>query len=277
MTESAWEGALDPLPAGYRELFEKVRTIAEADDRVRALWLSGSLAKGTADAGSDLDVLVAIADESLDSFADGWRSWLEKITTPIVARALPFAPGSFYSTNIDCLRLDVVAEPVGKVAESVFAARVLVFDKDGVDAAVPAEGPERPGPDLEKMAWLAEEFFRQLAIFPAAVVARQDWLMAVAAVQGNRQMLYDLFVQANQPLPPMGVKQWSKKLTAEQQAVLKALPPLDSKPEVAIPAMRATADAWATAGRATIEAAGLEWPELLATTARAYFDRVLPA
>lgn len=274
---TAWEGALDPLPDGYRDLFEKVRVVAEADDRVRALWLSGSLAKGTADVGSDLDVLVAIRDEDLDSFAEGWREWLESITTPLVARPLTFAPGSFYSTNVDCLRLDVVAEPVGKLPESPFATRVLVFDKDGVDAQVPEEGPARPGPDPEKMAWLAEEYFRQLALFPQAVAGRQDWLMGVVGVQGNRQMLYDVFVQANQPLPPMGVKQWSKKLTAAQQAVLKALPPLDATPESVTAGMRATADAWATAGREALESAGVEWPERLATAARAYFDRELPA
>ncbi|MGH3188796.1 MAG: hypothetical protein ACRDPY_08365 [Streptosporangiaceae bacterium] len=35
------------------------------------MWLHGALARGMADAASDLDVAVAVADESLDEFAAG--------------------------------------------------------------------------------------------------------------------------------------------------------------------------------------------------------------
>ena len=58
------------------------------------------------------------------------------------------------------------------------------------------------------MAEIVEEFFRQQAIFPAAVVARRDWLLGVVGVDTTQQPAYRLFVETNQPLH-IGIKQWS--------------------------------------------------------------------
>ncbi|WP_020577296.1 aminoglycoside 6-adenylyltransferase [Actinopolymorpha alba] len=264
--------ALGPLPAGYHRLFARLLDVVEHDERIRALWLSGSLARGVADAGSDLDIILAVRDADFDTYAATWRDWLATVTPTLLARELSYAAGCFYSTTTECLRLDVVAEPVSGLGETPHRRRVVVLDRDGLDALVPEPKP-RPGPDPARMAGLVEEFYRQLAIFPPAVVARADWLLGVVGVQGNRQMLYDLFVEANQPLPPMGVKQWSSKLTPEQRAALQALPPLDARPESLVAAMRATEQAWRTTGRATLEAAGGAWPAELADAATVYFER----
>ncbi len=268
--------ALAPLPEGYHVLFGRLLEVVEGDPRIRALWVSGSLARGVADGGSDLDVLLAIRDQDFDTFAANWRDWLGSVTPTLVARALPNAPGCFYSTTVDCLRLDVVAERVSGVATTQHRRRVVVLDRDGLDATVPA--PESGGaPDLDRMAFLVEEFYRQLAIFPMAVAERRDWLLGVAGVHGARQLLYEVFVEANQPLPPMGVKQWSAKLRPAQRTVLEALPPLDSTPASVCAAMRATVGAWSTAGREAVESAGGTWPESLVRTVGEYFDRELVA
>lgn len=266
--------ALGPLPAGYRELFDRVVSKVESDDRIRALWLSGSVAKGSADAGSDLDLMIAIRDEDLRSYADNWRDWLAGITPTLLARELPFAPGSFYSLTPDCLRLDVVAEPVGKLPETGHRRRLVVIDKDGLDALVPEPEPA-PGPDPERIAFLAEEFYRCVAIFPFATVARQDPLMGVIAVMGHQRMLYDFYVETNQPQPPMGVKQWSSRLTAHQRAVLEGLPVPQPTLESTSRALRAIADTFGREARPLLEAAGLVWPEQLANTTSSYVEREL--
>ena len=205
--------ALRPLPAGYRQLYEQVIAAAEADDRIRALWLSGSLGRGVADAGSDLDIVLAVQEESFAGFTASWRGWLATATPTVLARELPRLPGSWYSMTPDCLRLDVVTERAGTATPGQLSRRLLVLDKDGT-AAGPGSAPESPpGPDPEKIAGITEEFLRQQAIFPAAVVARADWLLGVVGIEAVHTMLYELFVQSNQPLPPMGVKQWSAKLT----------------------------------------------------------------
>jgi hypothetical protein len=112
MTDSV-QAALRPLAPGYHRLYAQVVEAAERDERVRVMWLSGSVGRGVADAGSDLDIVVAVAADSVADFAAGWRAWLAAITPTVLARPLPRLPGSFYSVTTECLRLDVLTKQVG--------------------------------------------------------------------------------------------------------------------------------------------------------------------
>ncbi len=265
MTSSgAAEAALRPLRPGYHQLYRQVLAAAEHDDRVRAMWLGGSLGRGVADAGSDLDVILAVAPASFDEFAAAWRDWLAEVTPSVLARPLPGMPGSFFSVTTSCLRLDVVAERADTADAGALALRLLVIDKDGTvgrAAAVPP-GPAVPpvGPDPVRLAEMASEFFRQMTIFPAAVVARADWLLGVVGVQGAQLMLYELFVEANQPLPPMGVKQWSAKLTPEQRDICAGLPAPSATRQSVLAAMRVTASAYRRAASTILAAHEVPWP-----------------
>jgi hypothetical protein len=271
----------DPAPLAalvpsYRPIFGRLLAVCEGDERIRALWLSGSLAKGTADGGSDLDCLVAIRDRDFDGFAASWREWLAAITPTLLARELPFAPGSFYSTTTGCERLDVVCEPVSKLPSSRHRYRRVVFDRDGLDATVPAPEPGA-GPNLDRLRWTVEEFFRVQAIAPFMLNQRRDYLCVARGVQDLQGMLYQVFVECNQPQPPMGVKQWSAKLTPEQQRILTALPPAAPELGSIVVALRAVVDAMRTAGRAAVTACGCDWPADLDDGVQRFFDRSLPA
>jgi predicted nucleotidyltransferase len=275
MTASV-EAALRPLPAGYHRLYARVVAAAERDERIRMMWLSGSVGRGVADAGSDLDIVVAIAPESVAAFAADWRAWLAEITDTVLARPLPRLPGSFSSVTTECLRLDVVAEQAGAADADSLARRLLVLDKDGAASVSPrrAEGGQPPetgqraesgqpapaGPDPVRLADLTAEFFRQMTIFPAAVVARGDWLLGVVGVQGAQLLLYELFVEANQPLPPMGVKQWSAKLTPGQADICAGLPAPTAAEESVVAAMRATATTFRAAASQILAANDVVWP-----------------
>ena len=72
--------ALAALPESYGLLFDRAAAVFEADERVRAMWLHGALARGKADAASHMDISVAIADDGFDGFAATWRDWLAAIT-----------------------------------------------------------------------------------------------------------------------------------------------------------------------------------------------------
>src|SRR3954466_11382023 len=129
---AAWvrPAIIDVLEPGYAALFEQVAKAGARDERVRAMWLSGSLARGTADGASDLDVLIAISDDAHDAFAATWDRWLASITPTVIARPLPFLPGSFYSVTPQRMRLDVVAERVSQLPTTFFRERTVVFDRD---------------------------------------------------------------------------------------------------------------------------------------------------
>ena len=225
---------LAALLPSYRPIFDRLLAVCEGDERIRAFWLSGSLAKGTADCGSDLDCLLAIRDADFDEFAAGWREWLATITPTLLARELPFARGSFYSTTTGCERLDVVSEAVSKVPTSRHRYRRVVFDRDGLDAAV-------------------------------------------NGVQSLQLMLYNVFVECNQPQPPMGIKQWTARLTPEQRQVLTALPVAAPEHDSIAVGLRATGNAIRIAGRAAVTACGGTWPVDLDEGVQRFVDQSVPA
>jgi hypothetical protein len=296
----------DPLPAGYRVLLGRLLDVAADDDRVRAVWLSGSVGRGVADAGSDLDVVLAVADEAFEEFAASWRAWLALVTPTVLARELPGLPGSWHSLTPGCERFDVVTQRASAALRAGSRRRELVLAKDeepgtpagegaghpqpaaaeqaagpdpaeqaagpdpaeqaaGPDPAEQAAGPDpaeqAAGPDPATLTGIVEEFLRQQAIFPAAVVARSDWLLGVQGIQQVHLMLYQLFVESNQPLPPMGVKQWSAKLTPAQREVCAALPSPRADRHSVLAAMRAAASAFRDQARPILAGHGAPWPD----------------
>ena len=132
------------LAPGYRALFERARNVFSADPRVRALWVGGSVARGEADAYSDLDLVVTVSDADFDAFAAGWREWLAAITPTVLARAIPFLPGSLYSLTPSCERLDVVVERVSALRASRYT-RALVFDRRPRSERPTPPAPASPG------------------------------------------------------------------------------------------------------------------------------------
>jgi len=264
--------ALAALPAGYGPLFDRAAAVFEADDRVRAMWLHGALARGAADAGSDLDISVAIADDGFDGFAASWRDWLAAITPTLTAR--PLSAGSFYALTPACERLDVIAEPVGKLASTRLTRRLVVFDRDRLDRLIPPIAD--PPPDPGVIAYLIEETLRQAANFPAVLV-RDDWLLGVIAVQQVQVFLYQLFAESNKPAPPTGPKQWSFKLTAAQRQVLSGLPAAAPFPDSVLAAREATLAAFFREAPPIAARCGVEWPSRLEQAVRDYLrDQGVP-
>ncbi|HEX5120091.1 MAG TPA: nucleotidyltransferase domain-containing protein [Pseudonocardiaceae bacterium] len=258
---------LSGLPDRYLPLFDRVVEVCASDDRVRAVWLHGACGRGAADAGSDLDLSVAVRDADFDGFADRWREWLAAIAPTVVARSI--GPGSFYWLTPTCERLDVVATRVSDIPDTgaTLRRRVVVFDKDGLDAVVPA--PDDPGPDRARIAWLIEETIRQQANWPVVHV-REDWLLGQVGVLAVHQLLYELFTEANKPMPGTGPKQWSAKRTAAQRAVLAGLP-LPAADAASVDRARAVAiGAFLREARTIASATGVTWPTALETAVRDY-------
>lgn len=266
--------AIAALPPAYHALLARVVDVIADDERIRGVWLSGSLARGTADAGSDLDLLVAIRDQDFDAFAAGWRDWLATITPILIGQEIPRSQLIFTALTEDMCRIDAVLEPVGRLPESPHRTRIIVLDRDGLDDQVPSAHPG-PAPDPDKITMIITEFWRQQAIFPAMIDGRQDLLSALMGIENAWRLLYDVFVESNQPLPPMGVKQVSSRLTAEQIAVLSGLPAVGADRAELITANRAVRAAMDTAGRSAAVRAGATYPDRIAAMVSAHLEAVL--
>ncbi len=264
---------LNVLPAGYIDLFDRAREVFDSKDMVRALWVSGSLARGTADAGSDLDLIVTVEDSAHEEFAANWREWLAEITPTVLAKELPFARGSFYSVTPTWERLDVIVERVSDVASTHFRVRTAVFDKDDLLETIPQESAP-VGPSPEKLSELIEGFLRIYGMLPA-LVAREDWLLGIEGIHILRDLLYRMFVEANAPLPPVGMKQWSAKLTEEQREILEGLPTGAPSRDAVIEGNLAIANAFLPAARRIAAQHSIPWPDRLEAATFEHLRRVL--
>jgi len=265
--------AIGAMPAEYQRLLVGVRDVVEADPRFLALFLGGSIGRRVADAGSDLDLLVTVSDDDFDSVALELAGILAAVVDPVITLAIPGMPGTNAYTTRQGLRVDVVLERIADVDRPAFRRRVTVFDRGDVRALISPAEDANAGPDPATLAAIVQEFLRQQAIFPAAVVGRADWLLGQEGVHNARLMLYQLFVETNQPLPVMGVKQWTSKLTSAQRTVLEALDPPTAGQDQVMAAMAAVRGAFRTSGRAAAEAAGMTWPVEIDDAISAYWRR----
>jgi hypothetical protein len=102
---------------------------------------------------------------------------------------------------------------------------------------------------------------------------RRDYLAAVNGVQSLQLMLYNVFVECNQPQPPMGIKQWTARLTPGQRRVLTALPVAAPEHGSIAAALRATGNAMRMSGRAAVTACGGTWPEELDAGVQRFVDQ----
>lgn len=265
--------AIASMPAEYQPLLARVCDVLDGDPRFLALFLGGSIGRGVADAGSDLDLLVTVSDSDFDTIAGELAVILADAVDPVITRAIPGMPGTNAYITRQGLRLDVVLERIADIDRPAFRRRVTVFDRSDVRALISPAEDANSGPDPATLAAIVQEFLRQQAIFPAAVVGRGDWLLGQEGVHNTRLMLYQLFVETNQPLPAMGVKQWSSKLTSPQRTLLEALEPPAAGRDQVLSAMSAVRGAFRTSGRAAAEAAGMTWPTEIDDAIADYWKR----
>ena len=206
------------LPPGYGGLLDRAVEVFDDDPRVRAAWVHGSVARGDADEVSDLDVIIAVDDDDLPDFAAGWRDRLDRITPTVMARPSFGNSGSWLAVTAACQRFDLWVEPSSRVEKSAVTDRHLLFDHDRLTRRVPQSPPPAP-PSPAKLRELADRFRK------AASVARDaDELLMLQVVWVLRLILYEAYVELNRPLPTIGLKRWSAKLSDPQRARLSALP-----------------------------------------------------
>jgi predicted nucleotidyltransferase len=257
--------ALAPLEPGYLDLLARVVDHLAGDERVRAVWLSGSVGRGVADAGSDLDLVVTVTDATPWGDPAAWA-----VVDAVISIPIPGVAGIAFTTS-EGLRLDVVLETPDEIPASPYGHRLALIDRDGL--APPRSLPAGQPPDEARLQDLVLEVLRQCAIFPAAVVAREDWLLGQVAVHQHQRMLYELLVETNRPLPAMGIKQWSRRLTPAQRDLLVGLPAPAADRESVVEAMAAVRAAFLTHGRAELESAGGTWPSDVDDAIAAYWAR----
>ncbi|BDZ58867.1 nucleotidyltransferase domain-containing protein [Barrientosiimonas endolithica] len=241
------------------EFIARASEVLGADDRVRGLWLTGSLGDGTADEFSDVDSLVVVEDSSYDDVLAEWDDLAREVAPFVLVKQLfPGAP-IFNHITPEWLRWDVVLVRPQDAAErfELGAVREL-FDRDGM--TVP--DPEPAGPADQRAArGIVEEFIRVQGLLPV-VLGRGELVTAASGAGLTRQHLTSLLRLRAEGSRPSGALHLSRVLPAELIAELAALPPVSADRDSVVALHRRTWELFMPVAR---ELLGQDFPDALAT------------
>lgn len=254
------------------DLIARVTRHARADERVRALFLSGSLGNGGGDAWSDVDLVAVVAPDDHRAFVAGARDWLGAVAE-LVHWHSPHPPlPLFGAVTADCERMDLTVTVPGHVLGAQSTLKPLI-DRDGLYPALPAAPP--PGRvDPAKVEAIVREFLRIMGLLPL-VAGREQPAIAVGGVGFLRQTVLALLTEALALPTPVGALSVGKVLPKEDMALLAALPTPASDTQAVIEAQLAYARMVLPRARAVSAQCGAPWPEAFEAAVRAHLKRSL--
>ncbi|MDH3643466.1 MAG: nucleotidyltransferase domain-containing protein [Gammaproteobacteria bacterium] len=247
---------LDP---GYQTLYAAVLAWAEVCPEVRALFVSGSLAEGTADRFSDLDLL-AIADTPR---VDEVEKVIAGVEQPIIAYRLPPGENPFVLSVVTNAwhRVDVA------FSSTPVPGAVPVYDPEGLDAG-PAQPVVPPRPTAEQVRGIVIEFFRVYGL-SVVVLGRGDVHAAHEGANLMREHLVNMLLLET-PIARPGLKKLLPALTEEQQSILRSLPPLQDNEQVLRAFNEAIDSVFVERARTLLKSLGGSWPRNVEGATRAY-------
>lgn len=245
---------LEVVDQRYVELYRRTQQVLGVDPRVKSVELSGSVALGTADQWSDLDLKIITTPEGFESFLADWKTWVARITPTVFARR-PIAPFIVNTLTGEGLTLDMAIysgeapqEYTGPAQYSVGLLSSRLFDNLG-----------------DALEYAVEEQLRGLTGPFITLIQRSEHLRHLTGVPHVLGLLTTVFL-AETGSPPPG-KQWNRTFSAEQQATVAALPPVSATREGVLSFGLAVAEILVTRARPLYIRYERRWPTDLAQVA----------
>jgi predicted nucleotidyltransferase len=206
---------------------EQAAMILRKDERVRILWLTGSLAKGTADAQSDVDLRAAVRVEDFTTIGQWWQDLLDQLAPTVWKHRWPGPPDEAIlgAITTDYVRFDVVIQSILDTRPRTLEAAQLLFDKDeqAKHFLLTLSSPHDP---YTHLAPLVEEFIRLLGMLPI-VVEREDVPIGMEGQLALHSMLISLLLLENGiDRMSSGKRHGAAHLNDEQRALLAQVPSL---------------------------------------------------
>jgi hypothetical protein len=154
----------------------EAQSALEADERVAAAWLEGSFASGDADAWSDVDLHVAVADDVWDGFFGERLALLGRIR-PVLGHGevpLPWGAHLVFATLSGPVRLDLYIERVSRLESALRMEEPrLLLDRAGAASRLKATA------NVDALVRMRlEELTRTLffgSTWPVRLWGREEW------------------------------------------------------------------------------------------------------
>lgn len=173
------------MPELQQAVLDRARQVLVADPRIAAAWVEGSLAGGTADPWSDVDLHVAVQDPAA---VDG-EELLRRIAPVISALTFPLGPVRLVAAAVECpVRVDLYVEPLDQVAAIPRLGPADVFHGDPPEFRI----VETVMDPAALLARLVRGYFFGF-MMPARLAGRQMW---ASLVLNAGQVLFQFVVPA---------------------------------------------------------------------------------
>lgn len=223
------------MPDPQHALVDRVTRHLAADQRVRGLWLTGSLGAGAGDEHSDVDMFLLVHEAALPSYAGAWLTDVAPAYEPLLARRLGHAP-VFHHVLPGWLRWDVVVGGPAQLGDLDRDAVTELLNRDAVTLGSLAGMSPESGTVLA----MTEEFLRVLGLLPV-VVGRGELVTGASGALMLRQMLTTLLRYRVEGPRMSGALHLGRVLPADELAALAALPPVYADREAVVRAHVAAA------------------------------------
>ena len=253
----------------HDELLEVIAGALCPRDEVLALWLSGSISRGTADAYSDLDLELVVEDGALRSTLADLPPHLASACDAVLVKTY----GSLvHLVTRDWLRADVLVRERADVEQNGVAGPVEVrYDPSSLHLAPVADrGPG--GRAGRSPVGVVEEFMRFLGLLPVAA-ARGEWIGAFAATGIMVTQLLELMQTENRSARVGGALRVNERLTEEQRLVFSTLPPLRPDADAVVAVQCALARDFLPRARRVAQASSADYPDALEEALLAHLRR----
>ena len=241
---------------------EQAAVILRKDERIRILWLTGSLAKGTADAQSDVDLRVAVQAADFATVGQWWQDLLNQVA-PLVWKYRwpgPADEAILGAITADYLRFDVVIQSLRDTRPRTLEAARLIFDKDGEAEHFLLTTPS-PHDPYARLSVLVEEFIRLLGMLPI-VVERNDVPIGMEGQLALHSMLISLLLLENGiDRIATGKRHVAALLDDEQRTILAQVPSLAPTMESLIQGRMAYGRLFLPRAQRLMQAHGQVYPE----------------
>ncbi len=224
----------------HEALLQQVQTVLQADQRIVAAWLFGSVGRRTSDVFSDLDLWVIVKDDSIETMSAERQSYAAQLDRPVL---LLESPGNAPAGGASLMALYPGQAGVHQVDwywqrqsdASLPCHAMLLFDRAGIpqDSRQEQLDPEgTPAPltqqERAKQASQLSTFFWAMSNIAVKSVLRHQAWTAVSHLEGLQGLLDGMKRLVGLSTVQEGQEEWRTTLLppahrAEQMAMLRAI------------------------------------------------------
>ena len=177
----------------HQTLIDRINEVFVEDPDVLAAWIEGSVSRGTHDAGSDLDVHIAVRDEAFESYGQPAPALLARIAPPLGFLDSTFGQVRVLASTLSGpVRLDLYLEPLRALALNPrLAGFRMIFDRADV-ALLLAQSPKPTFSPAAQLQGLIRGYYFG-GMWPVRMWMRADW---GSLLMNDLRLVYDFIVPA---------------------------------------------------------------------------------